>query len=121
MSTSHFRDLDVWNLAMDLVVDIYRATKNFPTEEKYGLTSQIRRAAVSVPSNIAEGQGRRTAGEFLNQLSVARGSLMELRTQIEIALRLDFMNQPQFEPIQEAANRVGKLMNGLINSLESKR
>jgi four helix bundle protein len=121
MSTSHFRELDVWNLAMDLVVDVYRITKNFPTEEKYGLTSQIRRAAVSVPSNIAEGQGRRTAGEFLNQLSVARGSLMELRTQLEIALRLDFMSELQFEPLQASANRVGKLMNGLMNSLESKR
>ncbi len=85
MTGKNYRDLIAWQKAMDLIEQVYRATASFPKEEVYGLTSQARRSAVSIPSNIAEGQGRRTTGEFLHQLSVAHGSLRELETQILIA------------------------------------
>ena len=83
-----FRDLLVWQRAMQLTVAIYSLTKDFPREELYGLTSQIRRAAVSIPSNIAEGQGRQSTGEFKNFIGIARGSNFELQTQLEIACAL---------------------------------
>ena len=84
MPVKTYEELEVWQKAMELVALIYRLTKGFPREEVYGLTSQLRRAAVSVPSNIAEGQGRRSTKEFLNHLSMARGSLLEVETQTEI-------------------------------------
>jgi four helix bundle protein len=91
MTINSFRDLRVWRLGMDLVTHIYRFTQFFPREEQYGLTSQMRRAAVSVPSNIAEGHARESSKEYLNHLSIVQGSLAELQTQIEIAMRLDFV------------------------------
>lgn len=121
MTVQSFRDLHVLQLAMDLVVLIYQHTKMFPKEETYGLTSQVRRAAVSIPSNIAEGQGRRTTGEFLNQLSVARGSLMELQTQIELAQRLSFLAETQATELMQVATRVAQMLNALINALEKRR
>src|SRR6266850_5911802 len=87
-----YRDLEVWQKAMDLVADCYTVTKQFPREELYGLTAQLRRSAVSVPSNIAEGRGRRGIGGFLYHLSVANGSLVELETQLLIAVRLGYLN-----------------------------
>jgi len=85
MTVTHHEQLEVWQQAMELVTLVYDHTRSFPRDEIYGLTGQIRRAAVSVPSNIAEGQGRRSTKEFLNHLSMARGSLIEVRTQMEIA------------------------------------
>lgn len=87
------RDLIVWQKSMDLVVAVYRATDAFPKSETYGLTSQIRRAAASIPANIAEGQGRRLSGEYLQFLANARGSLLELDTHLEIAHRLEILDQ----------------------------
>lgn len=89
------RDLIVWQKAMDLVVMVYHASKSFPKDEMYGLTSQMRRAAVSVPANIAEGQGRRLTGEFQQFLGQSRGSLLELDTHLELALRLDYITAEQ--------------------------
>ena len=90
----HYRELIVWQKAMDLVMRVYEATECFPQRELFGLTNQLRRAAVSIPSNIAEGQGRNTTADFLRFLSIARGSLQELETQILIASRLRYSNPP---------------------------
>jgi four helix bundle protein len=102
---------------MQLVTDIYRITKAFPKEEIYGLTSQIRRAAVSIPSNIAEGQGRRTPSEFHQFLGHARGSIMEVETQILIARNLDYCTEAKATLLLDQAAELGRLLNGLMNSL----
>lgn len=106
----------MWQKAVDFVVEIYKATSAFPIEEVYGLVSQLRRAAVSVPSNIAEGQGRLTEGEFRHFLGQARGSLWELNTQLEIARRLGYVSPAQHSYIQHMADELGKLLNGLMGS-----
>lgn len=112
-----YRDLRVWQRAMDLLVTVYRATKKLPTEERYGLQSQTRRAAVSIPSNIAEGQGRWHPREFLYSLSVAESSLQELETQIEAMIRLGFATREEMkEPFQQADD-VGRMLAGLIGTL----
>ena len=113
------RDLIVWRKAMDLVVPVYKATENFPKHELYGLTSQIRRAASSVPANIAEGQGRRSKTEFRQFLGNARGSLLELDTHLELALRLDYLTATQYDRIHGALEEVGRILNGLLRSLAS--
>ncbi len=115
------RDLKVWQKAMDLVVDCYRMTSTFPTSERYGLVSQVRRAAVSVPSNIAEGKGRDHLGDYLRFLSVAKGSLMELDTQIEIAYRLGFMETADSHSVEQTASEVGKMLTTLMKRLKQKR
>jgi len=97
--------------------NIYRASADFPRHELYGLTSQIRRAAVSVPSNIAEGAGRITKGEFIQSIGHARGSLLELETQLIVAGRLGYLDSNRSEHVLETSNEVGKLANGLIRSL----
>jgi four helix bundle protein len=111
------RDLIVWQKAMDLAVSVYRETDHFPKTEIYGLTSQARRAAVSVPANIAEGQGRRLAGEYIHFLGNARGSLLELDTHLEIAFRLDFLDASVHSALAEKLAEVRKLLNGLMRSL----
>ena len=111
-----FRDLDVWKRSVTLAVQVYHETAGFPREEKFGLTSQMRRAAVSVPSNIAEGQGRASRGEFRYFLGIAKGSLAELATQSVIAIELDFLaNTSTLLPRVED---VARLLNGLINSMK---
>jgi four helix bundle protein len=117
MKVKNYQELIAWQKAMDLVEDVYRASKTFPREEIYALTSQIRRAAVSVPSNIAEGQGRRTTLDFLRHLSIAYGSLREVETQILIAQRLRYVNETTVEPVMRRAGEVGRLLNGLMSSL----
>jgi four helix bundle protein len=111
-----YRELIAWQQGVEFVVAIYRATAAFPKEEIYGLTSQLRRAAVSIPSNIAEGQGRLTEGEFRHFLGQARGSLWELNTQLEIARRLNFLAPHQHTSVQNQADELGKILNGLISS-----
>ena len=111
------RDLIVWQRAMGLVVLVYKASRAFPKDELYGLTSQMRRAAVSIPANIAEGQGRRLTGEYLQFLGHARGSLLELDTHLELALLLDYLNTDEHASIQQSLQEVGRLLNGLIRSL----
>jgi four helix bundle protein len=112
------RDLIVWQKAMDLVVTVYRESDSFPKVEIYGLTSQVRRAAVSIPANIAEGQGRRLVGEYINFLGNARGSLLEVDTHLEIASRLGFISPGSHLALTEQLTEVRKLLNGLMRSLE---
>lgn len=112
-----YRDLDVWKESMNLCELVYELTNKFPEKELYGLTSQLRRASVSIPSNIAEGQGRRGSKELLHHLSIAKGSLCEMETQIILSVRFHFMSKPDGELIWEKAQEVGRLLNGLIRSL----
>jgi four helix bundle protein len=113
------RDLIVWQKAMELVVSVYAATESFPKTELYGLTSQIRRCAASIPANIAEGQGRRLAGEFLQFLGNARGSLLELDTHLEIARRLGMLSEEVHLALMEQLIEVRKLLNGLMRSIKA--
>jgi len=114
MSNSH-KDLIVWQRAMQLVVDVYRATKVFPREETYGLISQMRRAAVSIPSNIAEGKGRYSRKELSQFLLNARGSLLELETQIEIARALSYLADDDATSLTHRSSEVGRLLNGMLD------
>ena len=114
-----YRDLLVWQRAKQLAVEVYRATESFPRSETYGITSQIRRAAVSVPSNIAEGQGRLSRGEFAQFLGNARGSLLELETQLEIAGDLSYLSQATQMQLQQHAYEVLGLLNRLLASLRA--
>jgi four helix bundle protein len=118
MAIRNYADLIAWQKAMDLVEGVYKATVSFPREEVYGLTSQVRRAVVSIPSNIAEGQGRRTDPEFLHFLSIAHGSLREVETQILIAERLHYLSSDVRCALLTQAAEVGRLLNGLMNSLK---
>lgn len=116
---SSFRDLRVWQEAIELTTDIYRETARFPKHETYGLAQQIRRAAVSIASNIAEGKGHRSDKEFLHFLFHARGSLLEVQTQLVIAAKLGYL--PESEPdLMNKAEGVGRALSGLISSLERK-
>jgi four helix bundle protein len=116
-----YRELLVWQKAKALAVHIYQATEQFPKHETYGLTSQVRRAAVSVASNIAEGQGRLTVGEFQHFLGQARGSLLEVDTQIAIALDLNYLKQEKYEELDQQIYQVLGLLNRLMDSLRKKR
>ncbi|MCD4727075.1 MAG: four helix bundle protein [Pirellulales bacterium] len=116
----HYRELIVWQKAMDLVKSVYETTSCFPSSELYGLTSQVRRAAVSIPSNIAEGQGRNTTRDFLHFLSVAQGSLREVETQISIAESLGYIEKQLERTILDTTAEVGRLISGLCNSLKNK-
>ena len=113
------RDLIVWQKAMDLVEAVYGVTYSFPKEETYALTSQIRRAVVSVPANIAEGQGRRLSKEFLYFLANARGSLLELDTHLEIAVRLRYLQQDKYSGLKNHLDEVARMLNGLMRSVET--
>jgi four helix bundle protein len=111
------RDLIVWQKAMDLVEAVYGATASFRKEGTYSLTSQIRRAVVSVPANIAEGQGRRLTKEFLYFLANARGSLLELDTHLEIALRLQYLKRDQHSKLKTQLDEVARILNGLMRAV----
>jgi four helix bundle protein len=112
-----FRDLDVWKKAMDLVVEVYTLTRGFPSEERYGLTSQTRRAALSVPSNIAEGNGRSYRREYAYHVSIARGSLSELMTCFEIAQRLGYISPDVFRPLVVRLEEVSRMLLMLMRAL----
>jgi four helix bundle protein len=116
----NYKELVVWQRAMELVTEVYRATATFPEHEKFGLVSQLRRAAVSVPSNIAEGQGRYTVGEFRQFLAHARGSLFEVETQTLIAKNLALLGAADTTRFSERIEQVGRLLNGLLRSLNRK-
>ena len=116
-----YNDLKAWQKARALVKRIYGATKLFPKEELYGLTQQIRRAAVSVPSNIAEGHGRKTIGEYLYHLTIARGSLYEVETQIILGGDLEYLTQPQVTSLLDDTTECAKVLQGLITSLKKKQ
>lgn len=115
-----FRKLAVWEIAKSFALDIYKHTANFPKEEVFGLTSQLRRAAVSIPANIAEGADRRHTKEFLQFLYVARGSLAEAEVYLDLALGLRYLEDAVFEDLCIHASKVGKMLNGLINSLKNR-
>jgi len=117
MGVRHYRDLIAWQKAMDLVVRVYEATKEFPPEERFGLTTQLRRAAVSVASNIADGQGRHATRDFLRCLSIAYGSLQEVETLLIIARRLEYLEESLQAGLFDLTNEVARLINGLMNSL----
>ena len=112
-----YRDLIVWQDSMDLVVSIYCTTATFPKEERFSLVSQLRRAAVSVPSNIAEGHGRSRTGDYLRHLSVAVGSLSEVETQVQIARRLEYIAEDDQSRLLDSCNAIAKMLGGLIRSL----
>jgi four helix bundle protein len=115
-----YRDLRVWQNAMKLVTNIYQETQKFPREEVYGLISQMRRAAVSVPSNIAEGKGRLTDRDRAHFFSQARGSLLELETQILIARELGFLSEAGAETLTTSSAELGRMLNALVGSIRPK-
>lgn len=112
-----YEDLEVWRLAYELTLEMYRDTRGFPQEERYGLTAQLRRAAVSATSNIAEGAGRRTNGEFCTQLSVSSGSVSELDCQLRLSADLGFMDRSLVADRRARWARVQKMLHGLDASL----
>ena len=118
---TNYKELIAWQKAMALAKAVYRTTAKFPESERFGLVSQLRRAAVSVPSNIAEGQGRLTDGEFRQFLGNARGSLYEVETQLILADSMGFVSAAECAELNESANEVGRLLNGLLRSLGSPR
>jgi four helix bundle protein len=115
-----YRDLIAWQKAMKFVTEIYQVTQRFPTEERYGITNQLRRASVSVPSNIAEGQARFSQKEFHHLLSQARGSLAEVETQVLIARDLKYLQPAKADGLLAAADELGRVLNGLIASIKSR-
>ena len=117
----NFRKLQLWKSSMNLSTEIYRLTRNFPEHERYGLSSQMQRASVSIPSNIAEGFGRESTKELLRFLYTARGSLMELSTQLEICNNLGYLSEEEHSCIQRLADEVNRLLNGLIFSKKKLR
>jgi four helix bundle protein len=119
-SKTAYRKLETWQVSMTFVEACYKATRRFPREELYGLTSQLRRAAVSIPSNVAEGYCRRNTKVYANHVSIALGSHGELETCLELAFRLTFLTQPEYEALETQAASVGRLLNALHESLEER-
>ncbi len=114
-----YRDLIVWQKSIDLVTLVYKMTSSFPKEEKYSLTSQLKRSAISVPSNIAEGYGRKYTKEYSRFLQIARGSLYELQTQLEISKNVGFVNSIELKPIESLCLEIEKMLNSLISKINS--
>ncbi|RJQ46773.1 MAG: four helix bundle protein [Nitrospiraceae bacterium] len=112
-----YRDLGVWQKAMQLVTQVYFVTKEFPKEEIYGLTSQIRRCSVSIPSNIAEGYGRSSTNDYLRFLQIASGSLYELQTHLEICLNLKYLSKEIFEDVHEKSREIERMLSSLMRKL----
>ena len=115
-----YKDLKVWQRAYQLCLEIYKITKGFPDEEKYGLTSQLRRAAVSVPSNISEGYGRKTTPEYIQFLYIAYGSICEIETQTLLSGDLGYITTRKLEMLNEGIREVERMLKALIRSLENK-
>ncbi|NOU17619.1 MAG: four helix bundle protein [Bacteroidales bacterium] len=115
-----FRELIVWQKSIELVEKVYQVTNSFPKEEMFSLTSQIRRSAISIPSNIAEGFGRKTTPDYIRFLHIARGSLYELQTQLEISNRIKYLGENDLRSLIENCKEVEKMLNSLIKSLANK-
>ncbi len=115
----NYKELTIWQKAMKVVREIYKVTARFPDNERFGLTAQIRRAAVSIPANIAEGWGRGTTREYIQFLLIARGCLMEVETQAIIARDLSYLAEQDFSCLQPKLEEVGRMLNGLIQSLRT--
>lgn len=118
MHIQYYRDLLVWQKSMDLCVEVHNSTVVFPKQELFGLSAQLNRSVVSVPSNIAEGHGRRTTPDFIHFLSISRGSLNEVETQITLAMRYNYISQTDHDELLERCGEVGRMLNGLIDALE---
>ena len=118
MAVADYRDLIAWQKSMDLAVDVYDLTRQFPVDERFGLTNQLRRSVVSLASNIAEGQGRGAGKEFIHFLRIANGSRQEAGTQIEVALRLGYIDATKANHCLSAVDEVGRILQGLVKSLQ---
>lgn len=118
MAVTTYRQLEVWQRAIALVEVVYMLAKQFPTEERFGLTSQIQRAAVSIPANIAEGWGRSHRGDFLHHLSIAKGSLMEVETHLILAVKLGFIAKDDAKQAWGLTQQVGEMITGMITGLQ---
>jgi four helix bundle protein len=119
-SVKSYRDLEIWQKAMDLVVEIYKLTQNLPRHETYGMISQMQRAAVSIPANVAEGKGRQSLKEFIQFLSIANGSLTELETYIMVAERLRYITTEQRNLLLNRTDEIARMISGLQKSLHTK-
>ena len=119
MASHSYRDLVVWQKSMQFVTTLYRSTEGFPKSEMFGLCSQLRRAVVSIPSNIAEGQGRNSPKEFIHHLSYAYGSLLETETQLQIAANLGYIEQAEVNRLPQDAAEIGRMLNGLLRSIRT--
>lgn len=120
MVVHSYRDLKVWQKAMDLAVLIYRLSESFPKQEQYGLTSLIRRAVVSIPSNIAEGRAKHSTRDFMRFVHIAYGSTAEVETQLILAHRLNYISSQEMEPSLDLCAEIGRMLNGLLNGLQQK-
>ncbi len=120
MDVMSYQDLVVWQKAMQLAEAVYKLTQTFPTEERYGLTQQLRRATVSIPSNIAEGHARATTREYLHFLSIAQGSRAEAETQVLLAIQIGYLSRPQAQPALGLLDKVSRMLASLRNSLNNK-
>lgn len=121
MKIRSYRDLGVWQKAMELVTEVYQRTQSFPKEEMYGLTSQLRRAVISVPANIAEGWGRNMTKEYIHFLRIARSSLLEVETHVIISQNLNYQNNETIEIILQKTQEISRMIKALINSLTKTR
>ncbi len=121
MTVKNYKELEVWQKSVDLAVQSCRLTRRFPPDERFGLSAQIRGAATSVPANIAEGWGRGSTKEYIQFLTIARGSLTELETHTIIALKLQYLAKQDFETVQKQVEEIGKMLNGLIRALKAAR
>ena len=115
-----YKDLNVWKASMELVCEVYEVTRNFPDTERYGLTSQMRRCAISVPSNIAEGWSRNSARSFISYLNIAAGSMSELLTQLEIARRINYISAERMQALEHRGIQISKMLYMLIKKIESR-
>ncbi len=113
-----FKDLIVWQKSMELITEIYKITTTFPEDEKYCLITQIRRSAISIPSNIAEGYGRHSTNDYIRFLQLSIGSLYELQTQIEISYNLKYLNNEKFNIVYESSREIERMMCSLINKIK---
>ncbi|WP_428742217.1 four helix bundle protein [Tenacibaculum sp.] len=120
-SIKTFRDLLVWQKSMVFVTEVYKISNDFPKEEVFGLTSQIRRCAVSIPSNISEGYGRQSLGDFIRFLNIGIASLFELQTQLEISLNLEYISNESFTKLYEQSREIERMLSSLIRKLKEKR
>ena len=118
MGVPSYQNLIVWQKAMDLTTEIYRLTKKLPREETYALADQMRRAAISIPSNIAEGNGRASTGDYIRFLSIARGSKSEIETQLLLCIRLNYVQQSEIEESLNLCTEIGKMLNAMISKLK---
>jgi four helix bundle protein len=115
-----YRELIIWQKSIQVVTKVYKLTRNFPTEELFGLTSQMRRCAISIPSNIAEGFGRNSQGDFKRFLNIALGSRYELQTQIDISLNLEYLDFENYNSLMESCIELEKMINSLVSKIKAK-